>query len=491
MELQFEKQDVTCLRRIAGDTMTGEQTQEVRLPEGMPDVASVVAAWGQVLLRGKEWRSGGMTVSGGVMAWVLYSAEEDGKLHCVDAWLPFQMKWDFPDPGRDGRICAWGHLQNIDARCASARKLMLRANVTLCAPAYVKDTMEIPQVSSLPEDVQLKMPTYPMRLIKEVGEHGFSLEETLSVPETENSAHYTVEPVITEQRVMGDKLVFRGSAKVHMLCMKDGSFESWDGELPFSQFCDLEDSYEQDAEGHLVPAVTAMETEKNEDGSLTLKCGITCQYVITDRKMLVLPEDSYSTQRALKLRQEEMEIPCVLQQQTYSLPIGCNLPCQGARLIDGTVYPGHGMYDKNENCYVMPLWGQLLYLDPEGKVKCDTCRWEEKLPMPAGDGVRPGIYGEMENFRWSLSPDGGELHGEMRLRELTDVLSPMRVITGIEMGEMEKKDPNRPSLILRRLGQESLWDVAKSCRTTVNAICDANNLTDDCAPNKMLIIPIS
>ncbi len=490
MELEFEKQEFSCLRKVTGDTVSGEQTQEVRLPEGMPDASSVVAAWGQVLLRGKEWRSGGMHVSGGVMAWVLYSAEDSWTLHCVDAWLPFQMKWDFPDPGRDGRICAWGRLQSIDARCLSARKLMLRTNVTLCGQGYVKDIQEIPQAGELPEDIALKMPTYPMRLIKEVGEHAFTLEEMLSVPDMDGCAYYTVEPVIAEQRVMGDKLVFRGDAKVHMLCMKDGELESWDGELPFSQFCDLEGSYEQDGEGYILPAMTAMELEKGEDGWV-LKCGITCQYIITDRKILIIPEDSYSTQRTVKLHHTETEIPCVLQQESHSLPVSCKLPCEGARIIDGSVCPGHGMLDRSENCYIMPLWGQLLYADPEGKVKSESCRWEEKMPLSADDGVRPGIYGEMESFRWTLSPDCGELQGEMRLQELTDVVSNITVLSGMEMGEAEKKDPNRPSLILRRLGQDSLWDVAKSCRTTVSAIQDANAITDDCASDKMLIIPIS
>jgi hypothetical protein len=96
----------------------------------------------------------------------------------------------------------------------------------------------------------------------------------------------------------------------------------------------------------------------------------------------------------------------------------------------------------------------------------------------------------MDSFRYSLLPDHLELRGEMRLGELTDTNCPMSVIAGIQLGAMEQKDPNRPSLILRRLGQESLWDVAKNCRTTVSAIQIANNLTDDCAPNKMLIIPI-
>lgn len=489
MELAFEKQELSCLRKVTGETVSGEQTQELRLPEGMPDVANVVATWGQVLLRGKEWRTGGMTVSGGVMAWVLYGAE-DGSYHCTDVWLPFQMKWDFPDPGRDGRICVWGLLQGMDARCLSARKIMVRANVSLCGSAYVKDTVELPQAQELPEDVQLQMATYPLCLLKEAGEHSFSLEESLSVPEMDQCIYYAVTPMITEERLMGDKLVFRGNAGVHMLYKKDGSINCWDGEIPFSQFCDLEGSFGQDATANLIPAITAMEIETGENGCL-FKCGITCQYQICDRHLVRIPEDGYSTQREWKLQQQEIEVPCILQQRCHSLPIGCRVPWEGTQMIDGRIYPGNGVYDPSEKSYILPMWGHFVFLDPEGKVKNENYRWEEKLAMEADTGVRPIIYPQVGSCHFGTAPDSLELRGEMELQELTAHNCPMSGLAGMELGAPVKKDPHRPSLILRRLGQEALWDVAKSCCTTVSAIREANNLTDDCSPNKMLIIPIN
>ena len=117
MELQFEKKDLRCLRRVADQVIYGEQTQEVRLPDGMEDIGSVLSAWGQVILRSKEWRRDGMSISGGVTVSVLYAGEEGGKPRHLEAWLPFQMKCDFPDPGRDGSIVAWGLLESLDARC--------------------------------------------------------------------------------------------------------------------------------------------------------------------------------------------------------------------------------------------------------------------------------------------------------------------------------------------------------------------------------------
>ena len=84
MELQFHKNVFPCLQRVCREVQNQEQTQEVRLTDGMPDIGSVLGAWGQVLMRGKEWRGGGMNMSGGVMVWVLYAPEDGGQPQCVE-----------------------------------------------------------------------------------------------------------------------------------------------------------------------------------------------------------------------------------------------------------------------------------------------------------------------------------------------------------------------------------------------------------------------
>ena len=71
MQLQFHQEICPCLRRLVNQTNVQEQTQEIKLPEGMPDIGRILGAWGQILIRGKEWNSGFATVSGGVLAWVL------------------------------------------------------------------------------------------------------------------------------------------------------------------------------------------------------------------------------------------------------------------------------------------------------------------------------------------------------------------------------------------------------------------------------------
>ena len=129
MRLQWKRIPCPYLQTNVRQVQNQEQTQEVRLPDGLPDVGRVLCAWGQPVLRTKQWRGDSVSVSGGVTATVLY-LPEDGSAPCsVEAWLPFQMKWNFPQAHRDGSIHAQCQLRSIDARVLSARKMMARSSM--------------------------------------------------------------------------------------------------------------------------------------------------------------------------------------------------------------------------------------------------------------------------------------------------------------------------------------------------------------------------
>ena len=122
MELQFSQSVLHCFRQCAREYQVQEQTQEIRIPDGMPDIGVVLACWGQVILRGKEWHSEHAGVNGGVMAKVLYMPEEGEQPQSVEVWLPFQMKWQISGDCQDGVITVAPFVRSADARALSARK---------------------------------------------------------------------------------------------------------------------------------------------------------------------------------------------------------------------------------------------------------------------------------------------------------------------------------------------------------------------------------
>lgn len=155
MEIAFHKAEFPCLVAAVNEVQNSEQTQELRLPDGMPDVGKVLCAWGQTILRGKEWRSDSLTVSGGMLIWVLYTPEDGSEPRIVDGWLPFQMRWTLPPDTLEGSIRVSALTRFADARSVSPRKLMLRAGIGVLAQGWTPTKLERWESADVPEPVEL------------------------------------------------------------------------------------------------------------------------------------------------------------------------------------------------------------------------------------------------------------------------------------------------------------------------------------------------
>lgn len=496
MDMQFHKTMYPCMKRVKWEVQNQEQTQEVRLTDGMPDIGRVLGAWGQVVLRNKEWYSGGMNISGGVMVWLSYAPEDGGEAQSMETWIPFQMKWDLPDTQRDGIIRAACLLRNVDARSISARKLMVRVGVGCLGEALVPNDVPFYSPGEIPEDVQLLKNTYPMRLPREAGEKPFMIEEDLAntTPQINKLIYFTVQPEIQDQKVMAGKAAFRGTAIVHMLYRgEDGELHSVDQELPYSQYLELEREYDQNAEVRIIPAVTSAEIERGEEGQLHLKAGITGQYVIYDCPMIEVVEDAYSPRRKLTLQTETLELPLVLDTQEQMIHAEVTVDAQVSKLVDVAFYPDHARTMRLEDMMELSANGhfQMLYYDMERRLQSICPRWESDWSLPTDQENQM-----LATMQLSGIPQGIIGGGDVSLRSnlLADMVTTSQqgipMIAGLELGDLTEPDPNRPSVILRKAGNESLWDIAKRCGSTVSAISAANGLQSQPDNNQILLIPI-
>lgn len=498
MELQFHKSACSCMQKLTAQVQTQEQTQEIRIPDGMPDIGRVLGAWGQGLIRSKEWRGAGMSVSGGVMVSVMYMPEDGSGVRCVEGWVPFQMKWEFPDPGRDGTIRAACLLRGVDARSTSARKLMVRAGISVLGEAYVPGQTELYVPGELPEDVQLLRRTYPMRLPAEAGEKPFMLEEELTLPASCPKLHkiirYSLHPELIDQKVMASKVVFRGVAILHVLySCEDGGVHSWDFEIPFSQFTELDTDYDQDSSVSILPAVTSLELEAGEGDGLILKAGLTGQYIVRDMRVIEVVEDAYSAYRPIQPQIERLELPVVLEEKNQTMRVEQVGDMTVEQIADIAFYPdAPGLYRDPEGVNA-ELGGvfQMLYYDPEGNLQGSALRWSDVLMLPADPDSR------VEMTVWpsgtpQLLANGADtiLRADILMEMVTAARQGMPMVTGLSLGEITEPDPDRPSVIVRRAGDASLWDIAKESGSTVTAIENANGLQGEPEYGQMLLIPV-
>lgn len=497
MELQFQNTPLDCLRRVVWEVKNEEQTQEIRLSDAMPDVGKVLAAWGQVLMRSKEWRGSGMGVSGGVMAWVLYAPEDGTEPRSVETWIPFQIRWDFPQTQRDGAMILHCQLRGIDARSVSARKLMVRSCVSVAGEALEPVRMELYAPAQVPEDICLLRKSYPVRLPTEAGEKTFTMEETLQLPSEYPAPvrlmYYNFQTELIDKKVMADKVVFRGSGLLHGLCRcGDGSLKTFDFEVPFSQYSDLEREYDGYAGVQVTPALTNLDLDIQEDGQLSMKAAMVGQYVVYSRPVLEIVEDAYSPNREVRLQIQKMELPVVLDTARQTLTAEQNVDVQAGEILDTVFRVEHPLQRRGEDVLQLQIPGsfQVLYYDEEGNLQSTAVSWEGNWDLPADYDTKVQSVCTLNGKPQTSAGSSIHLRSDMAVETISTADAGIAAVSALEIGELLPPSAQRPSLILRRSGEDSLWNVAKQCGSTIDAILQANGLTEEPQPDQMLLIPV-
>ena len=495
MEVKFSKNTCPYLHRAVCQIQNAEQTQEVRLTESMPDIGTVLGCWGQVLIRGKEWRTGTMNVSGGVMAWVLYAPEDGSAPRSIETWIPFQLSWELPETQRDGSICVTPILRGMDARSTSARKMMVRANLSVLGEAYEPVEAEVFKPDGLDGDIQLLTRSYPMELAQEAGEKLFQLEEEwLPSPAVDRILRFELLPEVTEQKVMAGRLVFRGRVWLHLLyCAGDGSLHSYDREIPISQYTELDRDHSTNATGWISFVVTGAEVEIDGDGNLILKASIAAQYQIYDRVMLEVVEDAYSPQRPVAVQTAELSLPVRLDVVREKMRMQTTLQSQGETALDVCwlpEFPGKRWSDDSVEATI-PGQFQALYTDAEGDLHSTTAKGETGWQLPSDQENAVDVLVRPEGRpQVSFAGENGVFSADMTIEAAVFSHKGIPMVCGLMLGEKKETDPNRPSLILQRVAEGGLWSIAKACGSTVDAICKANRLEGEPEQGRMLLIPL-
>ena len=491
MDVNFQNREIFCLSPALREIQNGEQTQEIKLTEGMPDVGRIVSAWGQPILRGKEWNADTLNYTGGMMVWVLYAPEDGSPERCVEGWIPFQLRWDIPEELPEGQIRLRLLPRLVDARTVSPRKILVRAGMGIMAEAFTPMRIPVPELDEAPSGVELLRRTYPVRLMKEAGEKSFVLDEELAMPDSaprpEQIVYYCVEPKVSDRKVLSEKVVFRGNTNLHTLCRgEDGKYYSWDFDIPFSQYAELSGEYGPEAQADFGLCPTSMELELDDEGRLRFKCGVTAQYGITDREQLSVVEDAYSPNREMTIQTQTLELPAILENRRETAYAQGNLPVNTA--ADVRYLPDFPRQKYRESGVELELPGvfQSLSYGEDGSLGAATVRWDCSLSLNADENTlltaipSPAL----------VQASAGSVKAELPLELTASAQQQLPVVTGLTLGEERKPDPSRPCLILRRAGGESLWQLAKASHSTTAAIREANGLQNEPSPGQLLLIPV-
>jgi len=211
--------------------------------------------------------------------------------------------------------------------------------------------------------------------------------------------------------------------------------------------------------------------------------------VIRERTELAVTEDAYCPGHELEVTKCTMSFPTLLEEQCRDVAVSRQSPCDGLRIADVDFVPGVPEARSTEDGTALLLGGRfyILYYDRQGQVQSMTVKWEQEQQLDHGKTAR---------IRPSVTACGKatatltEAQGQLKLCCSCMSSQGLDMISVITVGERTAQDQDRPAMVVRKAGRESLWAIAKKTGSTVESIRVMNGIADEPDPEQILLIPI-
>lgn len=500
MDVIFEEQVKSYLGETPFEPVYQEEVAEVNLPESMPPIGQLVDCSGELCLYSKYIISGSIGVSGAVKASILYRAEETGELQKLEKVLPFQMKKEISGLESEHFVAFRGWIKRLDAKQLGAGKLLIRCNLGVSFTAYFPMKLSVHQPQAQPSTLQLLQNTYDLMLPLYCGEREFRISEEAVLPETAADIAevltYRMAYRITESKAVGDKAVFKGNLLLHLLYRAaSGTLHAFDTELPFSQYIEL-DGEAEDSEVQLsVQTLSSdVETDGAESKRLLVSVSALGQAVVYAKQSVTLYEDAYVTQGTLKADWQELNVRARLDSQTISGTGELTVPATAEKVLDAAVYADYPLLrrDADRMKVIVPVTAHVIYSEKDGAVQGKEIKGELTYESAVAHSAICTVGSVLIDQPICLASfDTITVRVAVQLGVDCCMGSSMKSICSAQLEPPEQKQADRPSLIARRVGTESVWELAKAYGSTVSAICEANGLSNGTArEGAMLLIPM-
>lgn len=500
MELELTWEDLNHFEAVLDTQVCQEETQEAIVPDALPDILRIVEASGQLCMNETRLQDGTLTACGVVSGWLLYEPEGGGGLCKLALRIPFTAKADAAGVSSQGRWVVRPVLRKMDARTLNPRKVLVRADIGVDLRLYEPRKLSVCCGLECPDGAQAQ------RLVAEqqaylttfVQEKAFSVYEEVHAPTGLDGAGELLcvraEAWCTEARLIGNKLVIKGEAGVRVRYLAGGKPDSVCIPIGFSQIMEIEGVGEQ-ADCNVELYVTDVScVQAGEDGrTLNVSLDLMGQAVVSERFTVAVLQDAYSTCGEMAVDVQKLMVSDLVERyakpQTMRETIETQV--QAKSVVDAAVRVCS--VSVTGNSLETQLQADVLYLDEQDRLHTAsrTILVSGQLDIPENSRCSVQCSCPGEAFA-AVTAGGLELRFNMDLHGCLTRQQPVVTLKTVRWSECEREGAgSKPSVVMRAaMPGERLWDIAKAFGTTVQRICQANELDGEAvSTGKLLLIP--
>ncbi len=496
MELGLKMEEISCCATVGNVVVSHEESLETSIPEYCPDIARIVDTAGQLRVREKVLSEGRLSISGDVRVTVLYTSEESPGLRSLVLTVPFACRTEEPRLQGCRSVCVCGRLPLLEAKSLTSRKLYIRVMPEFMVEGIACTRQKL--CSGVEEEdpsLHLRQETVETSLLTAVLEREFNFSQEC-VPEGGVPEDLLLDRCclqMTDCQRIGRKLIVKGEVALSLLYRtEEQALRIYETVLPFSQILDSVELPEEAvyrAEAWMADSHIRLTRMEGAIGfGISQRIGVLVK--VYEKRTILYLRDLYSTRYEADVHRQTLTLTAAYpaestkQEAVEQLEFGRETPfacLTGAECGAVTAEP-----EGDHTALRTNLRLKFLYLDESG-APISAERMEE-VTAQVSDVPRI-VRATCGNGMIQMSGNSGQVRLPLSFAAERETPRELQSIDAVELTEPEERQ--RPSLVLRRLGEEeTLWDVAKAYRTDPALILQANDLAEgEPLPEGMVLIP--
>ena len=488
------KKENLCINQIVGKKVEDVTVEgDVIIPDVKPDILNAINTNGTVCVYKKEIMDGKVRLDGSINLYIMYLPDNESDcVRSINTSLDFTHIMDIEEARENMTFEDDILIKSIECRVLNGRKVNIKANMSISVKLYSNESIEIISEIENNPDMQLLNNTFEVNSMLGRGTTKVYAKENISIDNIDEVAEImkmNLNISNKDIKISYNKVLAKADLNVKIMYLtEDNRINVAKSQIPIMGFVDIPNVSEENiCDTRYSIKNVVLKPNNNETHGIYIEAQIELTCSAYEKKEMNIIQDLYSPEKEVKFKQKE--INAMTGKENIKDLVQINEQVQIPEII------GHRLYDVEVNPMITSeniLNDKIVY---DGNVELKFMFESEttamidiktiELPFNLSTDVKK--IDKQSNLSTNISVSTQDFiigqNGNIDCRvnlEFEISVSKSRTVNIIEdLNIEESKTEKNYSMVIYFVKQgDTLWEIAKKFRSTVEDITEVNGIED-------------
>ena len=477
MELQVQKEKINIKRRIAEKCKKIVIEKDVILPDNKPDIIKVLSDNSNICMSKKENMENKCKIEGGIETRIAYLTGE-GKSRILKVEEMFSETLDVPGMSENCFTTEKTCVNLSQITILNERKIHYKAEIECCICVTCMEEVEF--ICGIEDEKNLQTLKQKKNINEFIthGETKIGIKENIdieNVQENIETVKFDYEIRNLEQKVSYNKVLIKADCDLKAICQTEsGVVQCVQKQVPIMGFLDMENVDENDMINIEFTTRNIIISENDIKPAISIELELNIIGDVYRSKEIILLTDLYDLNYKTEFSMQNTMLDCgnTKALQTNSVEQKCIIDDIN-QLCDSKLHVIN--VEKNENVLNVEIRAIYMYTTFENQginSKEETFKIQIKLENNIED-----MTVSISNVRSSVLPDSS-VQTSLNIDIFNNSLEEINLINEISLNEEDKDDGFSMIIYFVKPG-DTLWNIAKRFKSTIDDIVKVNDIENE------------